>query len=110
MTRMLGINLLPPQTYFAQRFQGDRLPVGPRVPHDGVDDPEAFAGVGLQRRVVPHAPPPVLVVVAAEAVLGADERVAGEYQRHFNGLFPPRWGLADLTLVPDWLSAGATSQ
>lgn len=90
---------------------GGRLLVWPGVPHDGVDDPEALSGDGLQRRVVSHLPRAALVVVAPEAVLRADERVAGEDQgRFFSGLFPPRCGLVDLTLVPDWLSAGAIPQ
>lgn len=59
---------------------GGRLLVRPGVSHDGVDDPEALSGDGLQRRVVPHLSRAALVVVAPEAVLRADERVVGEDQ------------------------------
>ena len=59
---------------------GARLFVRPGVSHDGVNDPEALASDGFQRRVAPHLSRAALVVVAPEAVLRADERVAGENQ------------------------------
>jgi len=72
----------------AASLLGGRLLVGPRIPHDGVDDPEALAGDGLQRRVAPHLPRAALAVVAPEAALRADERVAGEDQGVLRRLAP----------------------